>query len=936
MNKYDYQFSLDSPNNSAAAILQLVGHGRKVLEIGPASGAMTRIMKEELGCKVTCVEIDPDLAEAARPFAEKMIVADIETLDFNHEFGHGELDVVVLADVLEHLKDPRQVLLSIRPCLADDGYLVLSVPNIAHASIVLELMQGNFDYRDTGLLDKSHLHFFTRKSLQFMLESAGYVVSRCERILVSPEHTEFKNTVAGLPTALINVIDGNDEAKTYQFILKAYKAMEAGLILSLREQVAQFQRQGEELEAIKRKVDRQALELKEKDRTIHDLMRKSGHDEVVIEGQKNAIAAQLKRHREMEEKRDAAEAELRLILNSKAWRLAELMRNIRYVKLPGSAHLLKKGVSAFARGGVSEFWRKLALYCRHNKKKLSGGLYKSEYDRWLERNRLSIDETAIAAEISNFQHQPLISLIMPVYKVSPQWLRLAIDSVIHQWYQNWELCIVDDGSRDAVIQQILEEYGHEDRRIKVKFLTENSGIANASNEALALAHGEYIGFVDHDDELSSDALFGVLKAINENPDVDLIYSDEDIIDEKGNRSRPFFKPGWSPDLLLSVNYICHFLVCKKDLVEKIGGFDVETDGAQDHDLLLRLIPYCRYVVHLDKILYHWRSHAGSTASDISRKQYAMDNGAKAVERFWLTNYGIKGSAVYDDKGYAFKPDVLPSTRISIIIPFKDRVDLLRNCMEGLLQRTQYPEFECLLVSNNSREATTFAYLDTLREKDPRVKVLEYNQPFNYSAINNFAVKQARGELFLFLNNDIEVIHPDWLEQMAIPLLRPEVGIVGAQLLYPNGLIQHSGVIIGMGGFAGHVFSHLKPTSSTYYGAPCWQRNFLAVTGACLLIRKKVFDEIGGFDERFVVCGSDVSLCLAAYQAGYRVVCEPRAQLVHHESASRKEMEIPEMDYGLSLQTYGQFLISGDPYFNRNLSLADEKISLNFPDTRPAP
>jgi O-antigen biosynthesis protein len=522
-------------------------------------------------------------------------------------------------------------------------------------------------------------------------------------------------------------------------------------------------------------------------------------------------------------------------------------------------------------------------------------------------------------ESRNLARRPLVSLVVPVYETENRMLVSMIESVIAQTYENWQLCIADGNSSLPHVRETLKMYSEKDSRICVKYLDENRHISGNSNEALSMAEGEFVGFIDHDDELAPFALFEVVKLINEDSSVDFIYSDEDKIDVDGRRSSPFFKPDWSPDLLCSVNYICHFTVMRKSLFSQAGMFRSTFDGAQDYDLFLRASLATPRISHVPKVLYHWREHGSSTCGDVSRKEYADVAGKAALEDF-LKRSEVDAEVVSSEAmtNYIVRYRIRGRPLVSIVIPFRDKVDLLEKCLGGILGKTVYPHFEVLLVSNRSSEEETFLFLDEAR-RDERVKVLTFDEDFNYSRINNEAARHASGEFLLFLNNDTEVISAEWLTYLLEHAQRPEIGVVGCKLLYPDGRIQHAGVVLGMTGLAGHVFAGLPDHAYTCFGSVDFLRNVTAVTGACMMMKKSLFDSLGGFDESFVICGSDVELCLRAGRAGVRNLYVPYSALYHHESVSRGSY-IPESDFRLSMKSYANVLKDGDPYYSQNLSL----------------
>ncbi len=566
------------------------------------------------------------------------------------------------------------------------------------------------------------------------------------------------------------------------------------------------------------------------------------------------------------------------------------------------------------------------------------------YDQWMRIHALN--DTTLAEyrrHTEDFKYKPLISIIMPVYNIDRVYLEKAIDSVLRQVYPNWELCIVDDASPQSYIKEVLSHYSEIDKRIKIAFLETNHGMVFAYNTALSMASGEFVGTLDHDDELTCDALYENIKLLNSNPHLDLIYSDEDKIDLQNRHSEPFFKPDFSPDLLLSFNYICHFTLFRHAILDDIGGFRSGFDGSQDYDLILRVIEKTRSIAHIPKILYHWRRMPESAATAPGTKPYADLSSKRALDEY-LERNGIEGKTEDGQFTGSFrvKRTLTQPEMVSIIIPFRDKAALLKTCISSILQKTQYPNYEILLVNNSSTESETIDYLDSLSTMS-NIRVIDYNKEFNYSAINNYAAEQANGYYLLLLNNDIEVISEEWLSAMVEHGQRREVGAVGAKLLFPNHTIQHAGVVMGLG-TAGHAFKHLPVENPGYFGFASVIRNYCAVTGACLLTRKAVYDELGGLNaKQLPVAFNDVDMCLRAIQAGYLVVYTPYALLYHHESASRGydddqtlKIHDPEkyrriMDEERYMQERWKTYIKDDPFYSPNLTRVREDFEIRLWD-----
>ena len=525
---------------------------------------------------------------------------------------------------------------------------------------------------------------------------------------------------------------------------------------------------------------------------------------------------------------------------------------------------------------------------------------------------------------------PKISVIMPVYNVNPKWLNLAIKSVVNQTYDNWELCIVDDGSNNQDTIDFLMKTNGTDDRIKVSFLSENQGISMASNAAVNLAEGEFLALMDHDDELQAGALEYVVKAI-EDTKADIIYSDEDKIDMNGTRKFPFFKPDWSPDLLRSQMYMGHLLVLRKSLFEKIGGFRKGFDGSQDYDLALRLVEQTKSIYHIPQILYSWRELDTSTSINPKSKPYAQLSGLRALNEHLERVFG-KGNAWATECENTFVYDVrykIPNEiKASIIIPTKDRIDLLKECIESIINKTSYKNYEILIMNNNSKEPDSLKWFDHITSKYSNIRVIDALYNFNWSKLNNHGVSEATGDIYVFLNNDTSVLNEEWLTRSIEKCSRNDVGVVGGLLLYEDKTIQHAGVVVGMGGWADHVFKCIKPIHfGSPFVSPMVTRNVLAVTGACLAISKKTFEKVGGFNEDFIICGSDVEIGIRCIKQGLINIYDPNIKLFHYESKTR-DAYIPERDFELSALHYEPYRLQGDPYYNKNLNINSAIPSVN--------
>ncbi len=535
--------------------------------------------------------------------------------------------------------------------------------------------------------------------------------------------------------------------------------------------------------------------------------------------------------------------------------------------------------------------------------------------------------------LAGMSARPLISLVMPVYNVERRWLLAAADSVRNQFYPHWELCIADDASRLAETKRTLDELAHSDARIKIQRLPANVGIAGASNAALRLATGDYIGFLDNDDALTSDALIVVAQHILAH-DPDIVYSDEDKLDVDGRHVQAHFKSDFNIDYFLSINYLCHFTVMRRTLVERIGGFRTGFDGAQDYDLLLRATERGERVLHIPHVLYHWRMTPGSTATDSSSKPKSWDAGQRALSESLVRRcIGASAEPGPYPNTFRVRRTIAGQPLVSILLPFRDKPELLSTCILSVLEKTDYPQFEILGIDNGSVDPDTHALMRELERRDPRIRFVDYAEPFNYSSINNFGASHARGEHLLLLNNDTEVIAPEWMRALLEHSQRPEVGVVGAKLLYSDERIQHAGVIVGIGGVAGHAHLLQPSDHPGYFARAQLQQNLSAVTFACAMTRREVFTQLGGLNEReLAIAFNDIDYCLRAREAGYLVVYTPYATLYHHESKTRGYEDNPEKQARFFREiTYMQarhqaILQQGDPYYNPNLRLDTHDFS----------
>ena len=539
----------------------------------------------------------------------------------------------------------------------------------------------------------------------------------------------------------------------------------------------------------------------------------------------------------------------------------------------------------------------------------------------------------IERKMAAFSCNPLLSVLMPVYNTRPEWLGQAIESVRNQIYPHWELCIADDCSTDQRIHRILEKYAKTDPRIKVIFRDVNGHIASASNSALALAKGDFVAFLDHDDKLPDHALYWVAEAINRNPEAQLFYSDFDSINENGKRYPGYFKPDFNYELLLAQNCVGHLGVYSRELTCGMGGFRKGYDGSQDWDLALRVaatIPHSQ-IVHIPKILYHWRNNPRSVSHTSAEKCFVA--GRRAVADHLQSAGGGSVHAAPGCQGFNRIKFPLPTTLplVSIIMCTRDHASLLREAIESIDLISTYTNYEIVIIDNGSQDPEAVTYLASLAKR-AGLRVVRDDLPYNFSRLNNEGVAQSKGEVVCLLNNDIEVLTPDWLEEMLSFAIKPDVGAVGARLWYPDGTLQHGGVILGFGGIAAHAHLRLSKGYCGYYGRAALQQELSAVTGACLMVRRKVFDEVGGFDEQLAVDFNDVDFCLRLRAAGYRNIWTPFAELIHHESATRGKPDNPQKFARFQQETHFMKMrwgktIEQDPFYNPNLSTTAADYSI---------
>ncbi len=577
-----------------------------------------------------------------------------------------------------------------------------------------------------------------------------------------------------------------------------------------------------------------------------------------------------------------------------------------------------------------------ALFLK-SKHKLQGLDNDYDYKEWYSLTKPSPEELARQRR-EGVASRPLISVVIPAYKTPEKYLREMMDSILAQTYENWEVCVANGSPKGegGAVEKVMGQYAGKDSRFRCKNLGENLGISGNTNAAIEMANGDYILLADHDDTLPEHALYEVAAAINAHPDCQVIYSDEDKLDMDGGALfDPHFKPDFNPDLLTSVNYICHLLVVRRDLLEQVGGFCHEFDGAQDYDFIFRCTEAAKEIYHIPKVLYHWRCHQDSTASNPQSKLYAFEAGSRAIMAHYR-RCGIPAEKVEKGVDYGIYHTtfrIQGDPLVSVVIPNKDHVKDLDLCLRSILNQATYRNLEFIIIENNSTHKETFAYYDAIQKEFPQVRVVVWKREFNYSAINNYGATFAKGQYLLFLNNDTELMEPRIFEEMLGFCQREEVGAVGARLLYQDDTIQHAGVVVGFGGIAGHTFIGLHKAENSYFHRAMCAQDYSAVTAACMMTKAELFRQVGGFTEELAVAFNDIDYCMKVRAAGRLVVYAPYALMYHYESKSRGLEDTPEKvarfhrEIAIFSRRWPEILAKGDPYYNPNLTLRKSNFAL---------
>ena len=879
--RFSTEVDLADLNSSHTQLVLLTGEGKRVLEVGPATGYMTKVLHER-GCTVVGLEVDPAAARLAEPYTGRMIVGDIESIDLAEVLGDDRFDVVVFGDVLEHLLHPERILVEIADFLAPGGYVVASIPNITHAAVRLSLLAGQFRYTPEGLLDYTHVHLFDRQEVQSLFAEAGYEILEESRTELDVFETEVQLRETAFPEHLVETIRQMPEALTYQFIVRAQPvARGAGkrrgpwfrpdtlaelpplaldpTLSRLEGQLAESRNRLENIETIYNRMTRTA-----------------GYR--LVEG-----------FREVVERWAPWGTRRRSLVMVPA-------RAVRRVMEDGWGRLLLHLVQP---------WRWIPGLWRRSLPDVDRLTPPERYALWLNvkvlpRSRLR----AMRRRATRFAYRPRISIVMPVHNTRPEWLRAAIESVRSQVYPEWELCIADDRSSSEETLEVLREYEIKDLRVRVAYLGTNVGIAGASNAALAMAEGAFIGFLDHDDELKANALFEVVAALNEQRDLDVLYSDEDKRDLDGWLVEPSFKPDWSPELLMSTNYMNHFSVYRKELVDSVGGLREGYDGSQDHDLALRVTELTDRIHHIVLPLYTWRKAPGSAATAVELKPQAYRAGRRAIEDA-LERRGFPGTV---EDGlvaghHRVRYEIENHPRVAVLVAAPDDATRLRRCVESVASNSTYADLEISILGVPGS-------VDVERLPWTAGKVVPGAPGAGRAAMRNAAARAAAdSDVLLFVSGDLAVLSAGWIEAMLEHAQRSDVAVVGARILRPDGRPEHEGITVG------GVAADVAPLDHhQYLSLGDTIRDCAAVSADAMLIRPEVLWELGGFDEGFRDGMEDVDLCLRAREKGYRVVYTPFAVLGRDRNAA------PAASVADRVLFDRRWAGHRDPYVNPNLDV----------------
>lgn len=920
---------LNNKNSSPTLIVEFIGSNKKILEIGTSTGYISKILKEQ-GNRVTGIEIDHEAGLVAQEYCDRMIFGDIETLDLDTNLKPSSFNIIVLGDVLEHLKDPARILKRIRKFLEPGGYLVVSLPNFCHGDVLLSILYGDFRYTPVGLLDETHLRFFGLKNIYALFAECGYQISDIHTTNFDIGGTELAIDQKRIPRDLLNFITSLPNSNVYQFIFTAYPSENVNIpgtgeidiarlfsesLIESRHEIQtpllqELSARNQEIQEISTRLQFIARTLITKDQQLLELTNRVQSLENIISAIEASVVWQLtmKFHENFIERIFPQNTHRRKTFEQ---RLNRVRRNVSRIITGNGRNEFKKNILVTS---IKKFFHpisdikktlvqrnKIPIFC-------------------LKRSGLSTEKIQeIREEIKQFSYLPKISIITPVYNVDEKLLKFCIDSVLEQVYENWELCLVDDASTKGQVIETLKKYAGSDDRIRIQYNEKNSGISETTNKAIKMANGEYIAFLDNDDLLSRIALFEIVKLLNKHPDADVIYSDEDKLSSDTQLCEPFFKPDWSPEYFRGVMYVGHFLTVRKTIAEKAGLLDKNFDFVQDYEFMLRLSETTNKIYHIPKILYHWRKITGSVASDTESKGDVGSIQIKAVnshlQRLQLPAIALKSH-------FPHRVIISPIARskfplVSIIIPTKDNPELIKRCLQSIFETSTYPHFEVIVVDNNTTNEQAIDIINSYP-----VKKVDYKAPFNFSKINNFGSGFAAGEYMIFLNNDTAIHTKEWIENLLYYVEQPDVAAAGPLLIFPDNTVQHAGVILGFRGTADHIMRNFPVDCDGYAGSLICAREVSAITAACMMVKKSLFDAVGGFNENYSIIYQDVDLCLKFLTKGYRIIYNPRIIITHYECSTRDKNQYDLIDKNLLLDQWEDIIKKGDAYYNCNFDLTN--------------
>lgn len=1056
MNESKYRRVVGSQKDSLYYVTTFIDEGSSVLDVGCWEGALGNFLIEEMACTVDGIELNLEAAKKAQQSYRNVNICDLDNFDIS-SFSE-QYDYIVCADILEHLRNPNLVISQLKKLLRPGGKFVISLPNIAYGGVLADLHLGKFDYRKTGILDDTHLRFFTRSSAIELLNKSGLSVKKLATVQMELERSEFSNSLrSDFDCDLRKILAKKEDSGSYQFVLLCNVSNEQPEIelIDLGDNKLKFQTEvfwpnEDSLYTAENSVSQPASLTQANKLTFNiptsqvesqirldissfkgyfEIMNfcvKTSNEEVMFDikidkAACNVNSGKLTRNRdgnlifvatsddssievpvETKQSRDGlltVEVEFKYLCSleeysnlkmidserllfeknialisqelennakviqalkqSTSWKLTSPIRALSYLA-KGDKNSLRLAIAhkfpwllnimAPSKGSLSEkINRAASSMLKHGpiatlKKIKRVGHEKPldevvDYQDWLRLHELQeVQNTNKIIQRWPQMEKPLISIIMTTHNTNLENLRLSISSVLEQLYPNWELYIVADKTINGDMKKYLHDLSLRESRVEIITRREDKvddNVSNSLNKALDMCEGQWICQINPNDEIHRNALSYVTYYADVYPECQLIYTDEDKIDQSGTHVEPHFKSGWNVDLLYSQNYLSNLCVYKLSTVRKVGGYNSEFEGGHDYELTLRYTDYVKSenITHIPQVLYHKRllDKKGTTTSEEASKRSNAEFRA-LVNFFKSTRPNVNVTKSAEENIFRVKWPIKNEPLVSLIVPTYNGKDITKQAIDSILEKTEYRNFEIILVDNNSDAPEALEYFNEI-DKHDKVTVLRYPYKFNYSAINNFAAMHSKGEIIGLINNDIEVINAEWLTEMVSQVQRDDIGCVGAMLYYPDETVQHSGVIVGMGGVAGHSHKLYKRGDGGYFNRLKSIQNYTAVTAACLLVRKPVFEEVAGLNELdLTVAFNDVDFCLKVHHAGYRNLWTPYAELYHHESVSRGLEDNPEkiarfhkeIEYMYRTWNTAEY---SDSSYSQNLNLFKEDFSI---------